>query len=106
MMWPEPQKVGVEDIWAANTTNTRPSPAASDAPKVAIRIPRGVRRPPLTRATQRPIAESGPRPGRPATSAAPRGPSLEAAQHQDGEQQVEPEEDEHEAPHPEVPELA
>src|SRR5512144_2025384 len=105
MMWHVPQKAGVEESCAETTTNTMPRPRARAAPKVARRIPRGAMRPPLTRASQRPAPESGPGPGRPAMSGAPRAPSLEAEQDKDGEQEVEPEQDQDVAPHLEVAEL-
>src|SRR5580765_349346 len=115
MMWHAlPQNVGVEESCAIATTSTMPNPIASRSVKVAIRIRRGAMRPPLTRASQRRKAESGSEPGRSVTrvpsrergtSGAPRAPSLEAAQHQDREQEVEPEQDQDVAPHPAVPEL-
>ena len=63
MMWQVPQKVGVDDSCIASKLPTiaRPSPRA--ALKLAMRSPRGVRRPLLSPATHRVRRASGPRPG-------------------------------------------
>src|SRR5215471_5175695 len=95
MMWQAlPQNWGVEVTCIASSVAITTSPKVSAAPKVATRAAPGVTRPPLSLESQRDSRESGPssdtallRPG----AVAP-----EAPQDHDGEEDIEPEEDQHE----------